>query len=1798
MSNKAPNITLPQGGGAQSGLGEKFSPDLFTGTGNFSVPVAVPSGRNGLQPQLSIGYSSGNGNSPFGLGWNLGIPGVSRKTSRGIPVYDDDQDVFILSGTEDLVQVKQTTANGHQKTYYRPRTEGLYSRIVHHKKTSGENYWEVCSKDGLKSFYGNPDETGNYSCVLANPLLRNSIFAWRLFKTVDSFGNHIMYHYDRDIVTNGIHIYDQLYLSHITYVDYPDGENTSYLVRVQFNYEERPDAFSEYKQGFEVRTAKRCSSIETYTLPKEANLPEGYNIDNAWYESWDCFRVKVKSYSFTYSDQDAKELQPLNGLSQLRKVEVNGYDLNDPESMEPMPPLVFRYSLFDPNRRDFFPVKGSDLPSYGLGSNNIELVDLTGDGLPDILQLDGIARWWKNKGNGTFEASRMMDDAPAGLRLDDPDVQMIDANGDGRADLLVNKPGLCGYFSTRFGGTWDRSTFRKYEYAPSFSFTDPEVKLIDLDGDGVTDVLRNGSRFECFYNHPDLGFYKTSVTDKKQLDDFPDISFTDPRIRLADMTGDGMQDIVLIHSGSVAYWPNLGYGRFGKKITMTHSPRFPNGFNPAKILLGDVDGDGQADLIYVDHNRVTLWVNKSGNGWSKASEIIGTPSMSDADSVRLTDLKGSGVSGILWSSVYNSSSFSKMFYLDFTGGNKPYLLQEMDNNTGSITRVEYSSSIKYYLEDTMITSKRWKSELPFPVLVVSKVEVIDQVSRGKLSSVFSYHHGYWDGVEREFRGFGRVEQRDTESFAAYNDSSLVPLVNPGHYDPFDQVSSVHYTPPTETRSWFHQGALGDVFSGWYENDYSHEYWQGDPDMLERNKLLRSGELAMFAGLPGRAKRDALRTMRGTLLRSELYALDGTPLQDRPYTVTESVGFVRKDYEPVEPVKDEFKYASGYIFFPYSLGQRSTQWERGNDPMSSFGFSWEYDAYGQATRQLSVAVSRGIDPLTGDEFTVASGKFRPTTLAAEKYLATFSRGFYIYKGNISDDEAAGGIYMMNRNKQAIAYDCTYGGTALPVITFQESVAGGFHVGKVIAHSLNYYDGAAYEGLEFGLLGNYGSLVRTETLISTDEIYDESYYSLPETLQDSPSWSDEYPEAFREQYPVRGGYLYHTSGDYTPGYYVRGAANYYDFQDGGGKGLMLGSKDPFGAETVIAYDDYLLLPISVTNIVSESELYVTTSEYDYRVLQPQRVTDINENISVFDFSPLGLLRATALIGKGEEGDYKGSGSGFYNLYEPSSRMEYDFMSFMQIGTPVWVKTIKREYHYQQEINDDTIISMEYSDGFGRLVQTRTQAEDVIFGNKPEERVMGNSGLPATQGSNANASGVERDPEALINVVVSGWQIYNNKGKVVEKYEPFFHQGFDYVPYLLEVFGPESICLESNAVYTTINTAGSSYMWEVSGAEIISGQGTPQITLSWGSPGSKNIRVTETTTSGRSYTADFNTTVYPLPDPSFSSSAAVTCNNVPVTLSANNYYPVYTYTWSLGSGAIVLEEAEDYVIVMWLTAGTRAVSVTVGTSACTFTPLTVGGSIGVLDPASPSLSASPMTICTGMALTISANDYDPTYTYTWNTDGGIIISQIDDTVTVEWTTAGAKVVNVQVDNGGCTVNPPVPIVITVENAPAPSLSASAFVTCENLPVTISANDYDPSFSYSWNLDSGAVIVNQADDWVEVLWTAPGIKNVWVQVINTGCTVNASPLPIEVCATPAPVITGSTSPPINTPIPYSVVSPVSGNSYIWALSPNGILLSGQGTDTIVVEWTTALSVEQVDVYEDNGACGTNASPYPVVPV
>lgn len=1326
-------------------MGEKFAPDLHTGTGNFTVPIALPPGRNGFQPQLSLVYSTGNGNGPFGLGWNLGIPGVSRKTSKGIPRYDDSQDIFILSGAEDLVPVTGAPENAQR---YRPRTEGLFARIDHFHATepTKKNYWQVQSKDGLKSIYGLGGVAGNSPAVIADPEYPSKIFAWKLTETTDTFGNRIQYLYERDAVnTDGPHHWDQLYLAEIRYADYGNPEAPQFLVTVKFKYEnERPDPFSEYRAGFEIRTVRRCTQIDVLTHEQPDTLTRSYLLHYLDQPRVPALRdPQTKKNDAHYPDKSgvpATQL-PLNRASLLHQIEVVGVDGNTEESL---PPLEFGYTPFELEKRDFFPITGPDLPPGSLSRPEYETADLFGDGLPDVFQMNGSVRYWRNLGGGKFDRPREMREAPAGIHLADPGVQLIDADGDGRIDLMVSGPDLAGYFPLRYDGLWDRKSFHKYRVAPSFNLEDPEVRLLDLDGDGVTDALRSGSQFECFFNDQHQGWKETSRKPRKDLEIFPNVNFSDPRVRFADLSGDGMQDITLIYDGRIEYWPNLGYGNWGKRITMHKCPRFPFGYDPRRVLVGDVDGDGLADIVYVEDTKVTLWINQSGNGWSAPIFIRGTPRVSDMDAVRITDVLGSGVSGILWSADAGAISRHSMWFLDFTGGKKPYVMNEMNNHMGAKTRVTYAPSTQFYLADAKDPKTRWLTPLPFPVQCVARVEVIDALSGGKLTTEYSYHHGYWDGAEREFRGFGRVDQRDTEIFGDFHAAGLHPKTA------FNQVSEQMFAPPLETRTWFHQGAVGDEFGVWEELDCSHEYWPGDAQMFGRDASLDQ----LLKTLARRDRRDALRTLRGSILRSEVYALDGTEREDRPYTVTESQFSVREEDAPLDANSDRLR-----LFFPHAVAQRTTQWERGDDPMTQFSFTPDYDKFGQPLTQIKIACPRGWKAMDD------SGP----------YLGTFSRTEY---AEPVDDN----VYIVNRVAMATTYEITKtSGMKVPEMRVIANLSL-----ECIGHTRSYYDGAAFIGLDLHKVGQHGVLVRSESLVMTEAILKDAYCSgatqltppeMPPYLipNAAPAWTDEYPQEFRDRLPELAGYEFHTGNgqpDSISGYFVTAERKRYDFQTVGGsaRGLLLATLDPLGRETTIQYDTFDLLPVEVTDPAGMT----MSAVYDYRVLQPREVTDPNLNRSAFAFSALGFVTKAAVMGKADkaEGD---------TLETPGTVFEYDFFAFQQKSDPVFVRSIKRIHHVNDSDvplpeRDETILGVEYSDGFGRLLQTRTQAEDVIFGDP----VFGNGVVPATQGDPATKKvvvGQQNVDANNPNVVVSGWQTYDNKGRVIEKYEPFFAKGWDY-------------------------------------------------------------------------------------------------------------------------------------------------------------------------------------------------------------------------------------------------------------------------------------------------------------------------------------------------------------------------------------------------------------------------------------
>lgn len=1393
-------ISLPKGGGAMQGIGEKFSPDLHTGTGNFTVPIALPPGRNGFQPQINLVYSTGNGNGAFGLGWGLSIPRISRQTTKGIPRYQDyapklkERDTFILSGAEDLVPVYEE--RDKFQTRYQPRTEGLFAHIFHHyDPNQKENYWEVRSKDGLISYYGTQGKAGNDTTAIADPNVANQghIFVWKLSATEDAFQNRIEYQYLRDQNEDGPHHWDQLYLSEVRYMDYLNGVGKKkFLVRIKFKYETRPDLFSEYRAGFEIRTRLRCKSIDVCTCPNEK-------------------QTLVRTYEFIYLDErtDLSELEqrlPHNKASFLSQVVVVGYDdtgqackftdADENVRRQSLPPLEFGYTVFRPEGRKFEPVTGADLPAASLSAPNLELVDLHGNGLPDILEMNGVVRYWRNLGAGKFDLPRLMQNAPP-HSLSDPGVQMLDANGDGRLDLMVTNAPISGYYALTYNASWDKKrSFQKYKQAPSFDLKDPEVKLIDLNGDGVTDATRSGTSLECIYNDPHEGWSDiVSVHRKSDLNIFPNVNFSDPRIKFGDMTGDGLQDIVSVYDGNIEYWPNLGYGKWGRRIHMQNSPRFQNygytfGYDPKRILIGDVDGDGCADVVYVDDRKVVVWINQDGNSWSDPIVISGTPVMTDANAVRLVDLYGTGVSGVLWSADASSNSRPHMFFLDFTGGAKPYVMNEMDNHMGAVTKVQYAPSTRFYLDDAKKPATRWKTPLPFPVQVVERVEVIDAISHGKLTTQYRYHHGYWDGAEHEFRGFATVEQLDTEIFKEYKSEGL-------HGVPDEQVEVKHFSPPLLTKTWFHQGPVGEEFGNWEELDRTEEYWQGDPELLEHTANVNKF-LAQYpqASKSRRIKRDALRALRGSILRSELYALDRFENQDtvgpedRPYTVAEhAYGLV--EISPPS-IGDENRL---HIFFPHVIAQRTIQWERGEDPMTQFIFtdykneSDKFDTFGRPHRQTAIAMPRRSSKqhaITG----AVVGQISPDETHV---LATHTWTAYA--------EPQPDTYMYDRVSQVKTYELSNLPTLMEtspedvttVLKDQWSKAQVIHnqfiLGaniRLFGHVLNHYDGEGFEGdPDPSKAGQYGALSRSEALAFTDEILEEAYAGDPNKPSRRPKYlggEQDLPADAPAGFGNATGYEQKIANDtYEAGYYVDTKRVKYDFQDLGSKakcGLIVGMQGALGHETQIIPDAYWFMPISVKDAAGLE----TKAEYNYRTMQPKIVTDPNDNKTCFTYNPIGLVEKMWLEPRNSQG---GSES------KPELWYIYRFLAFEQTRAekepiPIFVHTTARPYHANAPVPagilnpDEKIESREYSDGFGRLIQKRTQAENLIFGGVNETGQL--TGDDVGLLINGKPVAGQAKPAAVAHdvadcVVVSGWQVYDNKGRVVEKYEPFFDKGWEY-------------------------------------------------------------------------------------------------------------------------------------------------------------------------------------------------------------------------------------------------------------------------------------------------------------------------------------------------------------------------------------------------------------------------------------
>ena len=903
-----PTASLPKGGGAIRGMGEKFAVNPVVGTGSMTIPIGVSAGRSGFTPLLALTYNSAAGNGPFGLGWSLSLSSIVRKTESRLPEYRDadDSDVFILSGAEDLVPEdtdERAAPGGYTVRRYRPRIEGEFFRIERWTRDAdGDVHWRTISRENVLTVYG-----ADANSRISDPADPARVFRWLISEKRDDTGNAIQFEYKPEDST-GVSIAlahehhrgdrqdlsrtANRYIKRIRYGnDKPlldeDGRRPNFITPAQrarvrwlfeivFDYGEhdlhspsanddrpwtcRHDPFSTYRSGFEIRTYRLCRRILMFHhFAEEAGVGD------------DCL---VRSVHFSYANTEA--------YTYLESVTTYGCKRTDKGVQRAsFPPLQFEYSA--PVVDDRIQTVAMDSLTHmpeGVDEDAYIWLDLYGEGMPGILTEQG-GQWWYKRNlspvstnSVSFAPAELVDRRP-NASLSSGKFQWLDGDGDGRLDLVCMQGPVQGMYGRDKQGGW--RPFRPFRSPLHHDARDPNARMIDLDGDGIADVIITGQDEIVWYaSEREEGFTgPRKLAQALDENNGPRVVFADGTgsIHLADMSGDGLVDLVRIRNGEVCYWPNLGYGRFGAKVTMDDSPVFDHSdrFDSGRIRLADLDGSGTTDIVYLHAEGVRLYMNGSGNRFSAVRRLNMFPDVNDVSTIAVVDLKGNGTACLVWSSPLPADSGHQMRYIDLTGGSKPHLLCRIVNNMGAETRIRYAPSTRFYVADRLQGSP-WTTYLPYPVHVVEQVETFDHVQRSRFVNRYEYHHGCYDGIEREFRGFSMVEQHDTEAYDVYADAvrasagtqTLDPELN---------------QPPVTTRTWYHTGTLDDERS--LLHPYEQEYDQGKrylPDVTLPADMLSEWQEREWA--------EAIRALKGLLLRQEVYSFDGSASESYPYSVTE------------------------------------------------------------------------------------------------------------------------------------------------------------------------------------------------------------------------------------------------------------------------------------------------------------------------------------------------------------------------------------------------------------------------------------------------------------------------------------------------------------------------------------------------------------------------------------------------------------------------------------------------------------------------------------------------------------------------------------------------------------------------------------------------------------------------------------------------------------------------------------------------------------------------------------------------
>ncbi|MEK1943294.1 MAG: SpvB/TcaC N-terminal domain-containing protein [Pseudomonas sp.] len=1208
---------LPKSGGSLQGMPTAPGPVAADGQASLMIPLPISAGR-GYAPSLALRYQSGAGNGPWGSGWQCSPLAIRRSTRFGVPRYTDS-DSFL--GPDGEVLVAESDAAGqvitthiasfngqaldrtYQVTRYLPRIEGSFARIERWQAEGAADFWLIHSPGGELLCLGKSAQAR--IAEPTEPQVR--IAAWLVEESVSPSGEHIYYRYVSAAEVgvsdpDGRDTQSQRSLSTVSYgnvsaqaalwlwsgdtapaaqawlftlvLDY-GARGTDSQVPPAFSpppaspWPVRQDAFSSYENGFEVRSHFLCRQVLMFHhFPAE--LGEAATL--------------VQRLLLSYDENPQ--------LARLLAAQSLAYEPDATHTLQCLPPLELAYNPFAPvlQANAWQPLP---LPAQ-LGPKPYRLVDVYGEGIPGLLYEERGAWYYRPAVRDPTQTSPdavtygelaelpLLPSLPAGRQL-----RLLDFNGDGRLEWWVTQAnGLVGYYTLQADRSW--SAFTPLAAAP-LELRHPSATLVDLHGAGLPDLALIGTHSVRVYVNQRSGFGPGQNVVHDDDTGLPVMGRDRQElVAFADMLGSGQPQLVSVRHDRLLCWPSLGDGRFAKPLTFSSTLPFTAAqFDPQRVYLADLDGSGCADLLYAGPSGIQLFFNQAGNRLAPAVTLPYPTGMSydQLSQLQVADLAGQGTATLVLTQVASDSNLQRRHWRFDLSSAKPYLLSHVSNNCGACTTLTHRSSVQEWLDEKLATPSAIAG-LPYPVLVLSQLEQYDSVTGNSLVQRFQYRRGYWDPVEREFRGFAYVESEEYQTQAGAKQANALRICRWLHTGRADDVNDLYGEP-------FHDP---DAFA---PQQTRLTRWQGGAD---------DGQDIAFSPDAGTAWW-LYRALKGALLREEHYGLDAATI---PYRVQQMRSQVRLVQPGAVPVT-----------LALSAGSSTYNYERvSGDPQVSQTIPLHYDGYGHTLQTVDIAYPRRLNAQSENPYTAIA-------LPSEAWSATFDAQQTVLRltesriqvFNQADPQAwVLGVPVANRQNALTftAQQIPAGGLTLELLSDPAGLLGASQPRLLLNQQQHHYRSDPQlpktlflpDHRETALLlaDDLKAYLDVLSQAACEQLLADGGYQRMPALLAVPGAA---PEA--DLWAANTGYLTYL-----------GAAQFWRAHTQTASPLK--AADGQLTVTTVAWDSHLC------GIVSSTDVYANQvqASINYRFLRPWQITDINGNRHEVQWDALGRLVATSQYG----------------------------------------------------------------------------------------------------------------------------------------------------------------------------------------------------------------------------------------------------------------------------------------------------------------------------------------------------------------------------------------------------------------------------------------------------------------------------------------------------------------------------------------------------------------------------------------